>query len=120
MIRRPPRSTLFPYTTLFRSVVRRQRAGGIARMHASLLDVLHHAADEDGAFAVAHAVHIALDGVGQEVVQQHGRVVADLDGFAHVALQDSLRSDGLHGPSSATFHATCAEASHASTKIRSV
>src|SRR3712207_7633629 len=28
MIRRPPRSTLFPYTTLFRSV-RRQRSGGL-------------------------------------------------------------------------------------------
>src|SRR5256885_10674367 len=27
MIRRPPRSTLFPYTTLFRSVGRRRRAG---------------------------------------------------------------------------------------------
>src|SRR3712207_7946370 len=27
MIRRPPRSTLFPYTTLFRSVVGRLRAG---------------------------------------------------------------------------------------------
>src|SRR2546422_7523032 len=26
MIRRPPRSTLFPYTTLFRSVVNHQRA----------------------------------------------------------------------------------------------
>src|SRR3712207_8100883 len=26
MIRRPPRSTLFPYTTLFRSVVEEQRA----------------------------------------------------------------------------------------------
>src|SRR3712207_7947150 len=26
MIRRPPRSTLFPYTTLFRSVTRAQRA----------------------------------------------------------------------------------------------
>src|SRR5688572_32329085 len=26
MIRRPPRSTLFPYTTLFRSTSRRQRA----------------------------------------------------------------------------------------------
>src|SRR5256885_13002156 len=25
MIRRPPRSTLFPYTTLFRSVLRRER-----------------------------------------------------------------------------------------------
>src|SRR2546429_2258733 len=29
MIRRPPRSTLFPYTTLFRS-----RAGGLARQRA--------------------------------------------------------------------------------------
>src|SRR3712207_7509129 len=28
MIRRPPRSTLFPYTTLFRSVVRPERRGG--------------------------------------------------------------------------------------------
>src|SRR3712207_7114400 len=27
MIRRPPRSTLFPYTTLFRSTIRRARAG---------------------------------------------------------------------------------------------
>src|SRR5256885_6297731 len=27
MIRRPPRSTLFPYTTLFRSLFRRQFAG---------------------------------------------------------------------------------------------
>src|SRR2546430_4333808 len=28
MIRRPPRSTLFPYTTLFRSVFRRRRVVG--------------------------------------------------------------------------------------------
>src|SRR3989441_13029798 len=28
MIRRPPRSTLFPYTTLFRSEAKRQLAGG--------------------------------------------------------------------------------------------
>src|SRR2546427_6939052 len=28
MIRRPPRSTLFPYTTLFRSLGTRQSAGG--------------------------------------------------------------------------------------------
>src|ERR1039457_2790534 len=27
MIRRPPRSTLFPYTTLFRSIRKRRRAG---------------------------------------------------------------------------------------------
>src|SRR5687768_822717 len=31
MIRRPPRSTLFPYTTLFRSRSRRRSAGGSAR-----------------------------------------------------------------------------------------
>src|SRR2546422_6698107 len=31
MIRRPPRSTLFPYTTLFRSIVERARAPRCAR-----------------------------------------------------------------------------------------
>src|SRR5437879_10650778 len=31
MIRRPPRSTLFPYTTLFRSRLRGRAAGGAAR-----------------------------------------------------------------------------------------
>src|SRR3712207_7906559 len=30
MIRRPPRSTLFPYTTLFRSAERELRAGDVA------------------------------------------------------------------------------------------
>src|SRR5687768_17829925 len=29
MIRRPPRSTLFPYTTLFRSAVQRTGSGGL-------------------------------------------------------------------------------------------
>src|SRR3712207_8400100 len=36
MIRRPPRSTLFPYTTLFRSDVRRLAY----RLHPSILDHL--------------------------------------------------------------------------------
>src|SRR2546430_13653475 len=31
MIRRPPRSTLFPYTTLFRSRARRRAAAGVRR-----------------------------------------------------------------------------------------
>src|SRR2546426_4307052 len=35
MIRRPPRSTLFPYTTLFRSLGHRQHGGpGTDRLHA--------------------------------------------------------------------------------------
>src|SRR2546422_1763778 len=39
MIRRPPRSTLFPYTTLFRSVHNRRRR----LMDAVVPDVLHYA-----------------------------------------------------------------------------
>src|SRR5947207_7682065 len=41
MIRRPPRSTLFPYTTLFRSSLRmasRRRAGGAVRRLLDLAD----------------------------------------------------------------------------------
>src|SRR2546422_6398500 len=37
MIRRPPRSTLFPYTTLFRSSLGLQTAGRIDRQFAVLL-----------------------------------------------------------------------------------
>src|SRR2546430_12694065 len=43
MIRRPPRSTLFPYTTLFRSE-RLDRVGAVEQTHHHLLAVLrgHH------------------------------------------------------------------------------
>src|SRR2546429_7454372 len=40
MIRRPPRSTLFPYTTLFRSTWIRTMARGFARDEASYLKLL--------------------------------------------------------------------------------
>src|SRR6266571_1807456 len=40
MIRRPPRSTLFPYTTLFRSQDRWARAGAAARRHWLILAIL--------------------------------------------------------------------------------
>src|SRR3712207_7346554 len=36
MIRRPPRSTLFPYTTLFRSLVRRGRLAEDTAVHRHL------------------------------------------------------------------------------------
>src|SRR2546425_6623553 len=44
MIRRPPRSTLFPYTTLFRSLDRERRAGKrilFEGAQGALLDVDH-------------------------------------------------------------------------------
>src|SRR5260221_6280947 len=43
MIRRPPRSTLFPYTTLFRSRVAPENPGGPETGHARGLARLRHA-----------------------------------------------------------------------------
>src|SRR3712207_7740505 len=37
MIRRPPRSTLFPYTTLFRSLRRRLQPGSAARTRSTVI-----------------------------------------------------------------------------------
>src|SRR3712207_7338253 len=50
MIRRPPRSTLFPYTTLFRSQLLVARVHGVAR----------HAAVEDAVVGAADRPHVAL------------------------------------------------------------
>src|SRR3712207_8900513 len=69
MIRRPPRSTLFPYTTLFRSVVVQREGlpvedGGAARQRPDLRDQLGdavgHLAQGAGPDAddVAVAVHL--------------------------------------------------------------
>src|SRR5690348_18090111 len=38
MIRRPPRSTLFPYTTLFRSVMYRRHTGLVARARHGMVE----------------------------------------------------------------------------------
>src|SRR6266576_7279803 len=38
MIRRPPRSTLFPYTTLFRSPQLAQRRGALVQVHEMAFD----------------------------------------------------------------------------------
>src|SRR3712207_6860062 len=66
MIRRPPRSTLFPYTTLFRSPVR------------LIKNAQHGAADQfaDGVSELlrAEGVH-GQDGAGNIDHEVHGRVV---------------------------------------------
>src|SRR5258708_17821655 len=69
MIRRPPRSTLFPYTTLFRSRADRQRraiaeAGG--ELHEALdvgevADDAERDADGAGALAAALLQHLEED-----------------------------------------------------------
>src|SRR2546427_9557530 len=47
MIRRPPRSTLFPYTTLFRSQERRDRLHPDARLHGALIERPEEQPDQD-------------------------------------------------------------------------
>src|SRR3712207_8194372 len=49
MIRRPPRSTLFPYTTLFRSFLQRRHDDHVGRVvrHDEAQVVLHRAGPEE-------------------------------------------------------------------------
>src|SRR5438105_11829330 len=67
MIRRPPRSTLFPYTTLFRSLDE--------RAHRRLVDrVARHEGVEEASFCV----HSVPDGAGEALVRI--RLVVDARG----------------------------------------
>ncbi len=70
--------------------VRRQRAAGIARVHAGLFDVLHDAADQH-VLAVAHGIDIHFDGQIQEAVEQHRAIVRHLHRVDHVLAQDHPR-----------------------------
>src|SRR3712207_8905600 len=64
MIRRPPRSTLFPYTTLFRSEVAEDRAElGVEALAAR---PVHARADEVGGHEVGSELH-ALEGAARDL-----------------------------------------------------
>src|SRR3712207_7807925 len=67
MIRRPPRSTLFPYTTLFRS----DALGGDLRCVAGAARLAHRSAHVVAAGRIAGAVHrLAPDGAERDAAQQ--------------------------------------------------
>src|ERR1041384_1903090 len=63
MRRRPPRSPLFPYTTLFRSVAVSDVSGGVANEHG--LDVPALLAHTAGGKRVSEGAH------GQSITNQH-------------------------------------------------
>src|SRR2546430_4984136 len=80
MIRRPPRSTLFPYTTLFRSTRQRDRVGlplGLLPQHP-LSGPLHEHAFCFALVPVPPAVLAALVGVGRmrAVLDRHDAELA--------------------------------------------
>src|SRR2546426_7722648 len=81
MIRRPPRSTLFPYTTLFRSVVQVRRSGRERVRH------------------VAYLVPLAQADRGAEVVLDDAEVVSvvgDVGGQVGAVDRKSTRLNSSH------------------------
>src|SRR2546427_4952445 len=67
MIRRPPRSTLFPYTTLFRSMLARVLLKKGAHVP------LHHHHNEQVTYILEGALKFAID--GKEIVVRAGEVL---------------------------------------------
>src|SRR3712207_8542741 len=62
MIRRPPRSTLFPYTTLFRSVIQNWRPGVVERLGLGYDDVARVKPD---------IVYVSISGFGPDRSEEH-------------------------------------------------
>src|SRR5256885_9480576 len=94
MIRRPPRSTLFPYTTLFRSL------GIAAAQVAGWQHGLHAGMPEHGLGGQAHLAEQALGAATGEVehrlgVRARGLRAAD-DG--HVVLRSEEHTSELQSP----------------------
>src|SRR3989449_8310020 len=92
MIRRPPRSTLFPYTTLFRSAARRQLDAGLEQAADLGLDVV--LVEQRGLVLVQrHAIHevpIDLLQVADDLLVQLARI--DEQGVDLVAEQVADRA----------------------------
>src|SRR3712207_7227860 len=83
MIRRPPRSTLFPYTTLFRSDRPRQPEGG------QLGEAVGHRVQAHGARAQhardGHEVDVVAAELGQRLGHESARVAKALRSEEHTS-----------------------------------
>src|SRR5438105_9610206 len=78
MIRRPPRSTLFPYTTLFRSIWIRACSNQRAEVQFQILAELQPAIgmrQRQGALDVV--AHSLAGGVGEVVKRKNDHVITD-------------------------------------------
>ena len=95
--REPARVVADPVDHRDREGLGRDHAGRIARVDTGLLDVLHDPADQH-VRAVTDRVHVELDRVLQERVDQHGVLLRDPDRLLHVGLELGVVVDDLHCP----------------------
>src|SRR2546425_6431303 len=97
MIRRPPRSTLFPYTTLFRSRSRFPRAVGGRALGDPEVEVVHASG---GRHQVSESARSVREEVQAELVLGHGRslvLAPRIDGGVEVHRLGPLGADEGHG-----------------------
>src|SRR5260221_13717360 len=72
MIRRPPRSTLFPYTTLFRSWGGRERQE-LGRPHPEHPALAHEGESDGGPPGLPEQLlDLAEDALGRKLAERHG------------------------------------------------
>src|SRR3712207_8255216 len=86
MIRRPPRSTLFPYTTLFRSLLRPALVGVVVAAGALQLRAQEGPADGDG---------LVLGGAAELDVEQFRAVLLGEDQVADPAVRSEEHTSEL-------------------------
>src|SRR2546429_5109731 len=100
MIRRPPRSTLFPYTTLFRSRLAPEVGALLMQALAAAREALYQRREQQQADALAllaeSALHHGIDPGApgeryQVVVHVDAAVLADPDQAGQSVLEDGLR-----------------------------
>src|SRR5258705_9311604 len=88
MIRRPPRSTLFPYTTLFRSILARQGGAEFADLYAESTVHTAFALEENRLKPSSYSVQ---QGVGVRAIRGAQTGYAYADGFAADDLREAAR-----------------------------
>src|SRR2546426_9328320 len=94
MIRRPPRSTLFPYTTLFRSL-----AVAVIERHAPELDVASQGNRLDGVRAILD-LRLRVEDLGDAVRARHGlgEIGRQLGQAAHRLVRSEEHTSELQSP----------------------
>ncbi len=68
-------------------------------MHAGFFDVLHDAVGDQDICAVAEGVYIYFGSVVEEAIDEHGAILREGDGFAHVLADHLLVVGDHHGAS---------------------